>query len=70
MLIKEYYDTRLYDGVELFRTYSDKGFYIVNESGIMYDEAVDIADSTHTYTESDVLIEEPFNQREDENSGR
>ena len=36
----------------------------------MYDEAVDIADSTHTYTESDVLIEEPFNQREEENSGR
>lgn len=61
MIVKEYYDTRLYDGVELFRTYSDEDFYIVNESGIMYDEAIDVATSTHTYTESDKKIEEEEN---------
>lgn len=57
MIRTELYMTRE-DGVRLIRTYSDIGNYIINEQGVMYDEAVDIETSTHTYTESDVKIEE------------
>lgn len=67
MIRTELYMTRE-DGVRLIRTYSDIGNYIINEQGVMYDEAVDIETSTHTYTESDVKIEvensqENFNGR-------
>ena len=50
------------DGVRLIRTYSDIGNYIINEQGVMYDEAVDIETSTHTYTETDIKIERENSQ--------
>lgn len=56
MLITEYYLTRE-DGIVLNRTYSDAGFYIIqNETGIKYSEAVDIDGAPYTYTETDELI--------------
>lgn len=56
MLITEYYLTRE-DGIVLNRTYSDAGFYIIqNETGIKYSEAVDVDGAPYTYTETDELI--------------
>ena len=57
MIIREFYLTRK-DGVNLYRTYSDEGFYIIqNETGIEYSEAVDVEGAPYTYSESDKLIE-------------
>ena len=56
MIVTEYFMTRE-DGVVLNRTYSDAGFYILqNETGIKYSEAVDVEDAPYTYTETDELI--------------
>ena len=53
MLVKEFCITRE-DGVNLYRTYSDKNFKIKQvETGIIYDEAVDVEDSTYTYIETE-----------------
>ena len=58
MIIKEFYITRE-DGVNLYRTYSDKGMYIIqNETGIEYSEAIDVEGKEYTYTETDKPIEE------------
>ena len=57
MVIKEFYLTRE-DGVNLYRNYSDEGFYIIqNETGIEYSEAIDVEGAPYTYSESDKLIE-------------
>ena len=57
MIVREFYKTRK-DGVNLFRNYSDEGFYIVqNETGIEYSEAIDVEGAAYTYSESDKLIE-------------
>ena len=57
MIITEYFDTRD-DDVALYRTYSDEGKRIIqNETGIVYDEAIDVQDSRYTYTESDEYVE-------------
>lgn len=60
MAIKtEFYRTRE-DGVNLFRTYSDEGFYILqNETGVEYDEAIDVENAPYTYSETDKPIEQP-----------
>lgn len=61
MIVTEYFMTRK-DGVVLNRTYSDAGFYILqNETGIKYSEAVDVEGAPFTYAETDELIpvEEP-----------
>lgn len=56
MIVTEYFATRK-DGVVLNRTYSDAGFYILQDgTGIKYEEAVDTADANRTYTETDELI--------------
>ena len=56
MIIIEYFMTRK-DGVVLNRTYSNEGFYILqNETGIKYSEAVDPAELNRQYTETDELI--------------
>ena len=58
MVIKEFFMTRS-DGVNLYRSYSDDGHRIIqNETGIVYDEAIDVETAPYTYTESDELIEE------------
>jgi hypothetical protein len=57
MIVREEFRTRA-DGVKLFRTYSDDGKRIIqNETGIVYDEAIDVENAPYTYTESDEDIE-------------
>lgn len=57
MIIKELYMTRA-DGVNLFRNYSNEGKQIIqNETGDLYDEAIDVENAPYTYTESDQYIE-------------
>lgn len=56
MIQREYYTTR-FDNVNLFRTFSDEGYYIRQEqTGILYEEAIDVEDSEYTYTETDLLL--------------
>lgn len=56
MIIKEFYMTRI-DGVNLYRNYSDEGKRIIqNETGIVYDEAIDVENAPYTYTESEEFI--------------
>lgn len=55
MIMTEFYKTRE-DGVALYYTYSDAGMMIRQETGNLYDEAVDI-ENQHTYTETDMPIE-------------
>lgn len=58
MIVKKFYRTRK-DGVNLYHTYSDAGFYIVqNETSIMYSEAIDVEDAPYTYSETDEKIPE------------
>lgn len=60
MIIREHYKTRS-DGVELYRTYSDAGYLIRQvETGAEYSEAIDVADATYTYTETDKPIPDDF----------
>jgi hypothetical protein len=57
MIVREFYTTRK-DGVNLFRTYSDEGFYILqNETQIEYAEAIDVENAPYTYSETDKPIE-------------
>jgi hypothetical protein len=57
MIVKEYNSTRE-DGVRLFRTYSDKNVYIVqNETGAEYMEAIDVENAPYTYSETEKAIE-------------
>lgn len=56
MIQREYYTTR-FDNVNLFRTFSDEGYYIRQEqTGILYEEAIDVEDSEYTYTETDLPL--------------
>ena len=46
------------DGVFLYRRYSDKGvMFLQVETGIMYEDPVDVEDAPYTYEETDILIE-------------
>lgn len=57
MIVKEEYMTRA-DGVKLFRNYSDAGLKIIqNETGVIYDEAIDVETAPYTYSESDEPID-------------
>lgn len=54
MIVKEFYSTRA-DGVNLFRTYSDKGMQIRKVgTDEVYDEAIDIENAPYTYEETDM----------------
>lgn len=58
MIQLEYYKTRK-DGVDLYRTYSDKGLCIRQiETGEIYSEAIDIWPIAYTYEETDIFFEE------------
>lgn len=64
MIKTEFYRTRE-DEIDLYRTYSDTNKYILQvETGIEYDEAVDVADEngniryTYEETENDIMVEE------------
>lgn len=56
MIITKFFITR-WDGVNLYRTYSDAGLYIRQETGAEYAEAIDV-EGLHTYTETDRPIED------------
>lgn len=57
MIIREFLETRE-DGVNLYRTYSDKGVMLRQvETGILYSEPIDIEEAPYTYEETDELIE-------------
>lgn len=58
MVVKEEYMTRS-DGVKLFRSYSDEGRKLIqNETGIVYDEAIDVENAPYTYSESEEFVEQ------------
>ena len=53
------------DGVKLIRTYSSRGFKIrQNETGIIYDEAIDVENGKYTYSETDEKIESEVEKNE------
>lgn len=57
MIVREYFITRN-DGVNLFRTYSDQGYMIKQvETGVVYDEAIDVESANYTYEETEEKIE-------------
>ena len=59
MLQREFYRQRK-DGVKLYRTYSDSGMLIrQNETGMEYDEAIDVEGAPYSYTETDKPIPDP-----------
>ena len=60
MIVREHYKTRT-DGVELYKTYSNAGYLIRQaETGVEYDEAIDVDGTTYTYTETDKLVTDNF----------
>lgn len=57
MIIRKFYMTRK-DGVELYKTYSDKGVYIKKQgTDKKYDEAIDIENTNYTYEETEEIID-------------
>ena len=57
MIVREFYGKR-FDGVNLYKTFSDAGYYIKqNPSGVVYSEAIDVENAPYTYEETDILIE-------------
>lgn len=64
MVKREFYKQRK-DGVNLYRTYSDAGFLIVqNETGNTYAEAIDVENAPYTYSESAEPIEDEITAEE------
>lgn len=56
MIVREFYETR-FDGVNLYRTYSDTGYFIKqNPTGVVYSEAIDVESAPYTYEETSELI--------------
>lgn len=61
MIKKEYFATRE-DGVKLYKTYSDGGFYIKKiGTEEVYDEAIDVEGAPYTYEETETTILEETN---------
>lgn len=57
MIVREFYETR-FDGVNLYRTYSDANVYIRKiDTEEEYAEAIDIEGAPFTYEETDKPIE-------------
>lgn len=66
MIVKEFYKTRQ-DGVNLYRTYSDEGYYIKQiETDAIYDEAIDVENAPYTYIETEEKIENNPNEATEE----
>ena len=60
MIIREFYETR-FDGVDLYRTCSDEGYYIKQlPTEVVYGEAIDVENAPYTYEETEQLIEENY----------
>lgn len=57
MIVREFLETR-FDGVNLYRTYSDNNHYIRQiPTGVVYEEAIDVENAPYTYEETDDIIE-------------
>lgn len=57
MIIREFYMARK-DGVNLYKTYSDKGVYIIKQgTDEKYDEAIDVEDADCIYEETEEIID-------------
>lgn len=57
MIVTEFYMERT-DGVKLYRTYSTENVKIRQiDTGNIYDEAIDVENSKHTYEETNERIE-------------
>lgn len=64
MIVRSFYERR-FDGVDLYRTYSDGGYFILqNETGVKYGEAIDVEGAPYTYSETDELI--PIEESQEE----
>lgn len=66
MVQRDYY-IRRNDGVVLYRSYSDEGYFIRQvETGNVYSEAIDVDGAPYTYEETDELIpkEETDNEKD------
>ena len=64
MIVRELYLERT-DGVKLYRTHSDSGMKIrQDDTDYIYDEAIDVEGTEHTYTETDVPIEDSVTAEE------
>ena len=58
MIVREFYRTRQ-DGVNLYRTYSDKGMQIRKVgTDELYDEAIDVEGAPFSYVETDIPTEQ------------
>lgn len=65
MIVRELFEARP-DGVNLYRTYSDIHMKIRQvDTGFIYDEAIDIENTPHTYEETDEPIENEFMDPQD-----
>ena len=57
MIIREFYMTRT-DGVNLYKTYSDKNVYIKKQgTDEEYDIAIDVENTNYTYEETEEIID-------------
>lgn len=57
MIVRELYGVNSV-GKKLYRTYSDKNHYILQQpTNIKYDEAIDVENAPYTYVETDEIIE-------------
>lgn len=57
MVVKEFYRTRE-DGVNLYKTYSNEGFYIQKVgTDEVYSEAIDVENAPYVYVETAEKIE-------------
>ena len=57
MAIKKEFYVELADGTKLYRTFSDEGKQIIqNETGVIFDDAVDVERATFTYSETEAEI--------------
>lgn len=66
MIQKEFYRTRN-DGVNLYRTFSDTGYYIQKVgTEEIYSEAIDVESAEYEYIETENLIEVPEEEIIDE----
>lgn len=60
MVIREFYRARE-DGVNLYQRHSDKNVMLLQvETGVMYENPIDIEGGPYTYKETDIPVEPPY----------
>lgn len=70
MIVREYFRTRT-DGVKLYKTYSDANKYLIQtDTGDIYEDAIDVEDTPHTYEEGDDIPTENISTEEYAQVGR